>query len=357
MQDKYLNRDNAQKMLNTRPAGTSVNDALAELEKQGFKIEGYNDKSMAEKAVGLVGNMAKSAASDLVVRPVSRTTEAVTRTLFPDSMAAKGYESYADTNQPVDTGIAGIQVPQPGTGMQAVRNIAGETAQTATYLIPYSKVAGGVAGATGSNLLGQVAAGGIGGYSADIGSKLQDPNKTVGEALTPGLGTAIGVGIPLGFAGAQVAGRALKNTGTGIANKVLPIGEQEAGIMQNYLAKKPFLERVKGIIDGTGKEPITSGSTAVSQSLFGTKKMIGIQAKRAQDNLWNKVIQPKLDDAGVQVDMPKYFDTVEKQIIESTPEMTRQKALLNALDSFREDYAGINTVSLSKLQKLKEGWA
>lgn len=355
--DKFLNKDKTQAILDTRPAGVPINEALNALAKQGYTIEGFNDVSLAEKAGNVIGGLAKTVASDLVVRPVTRATEAVTRTMFPESLAAKGFESYADENKPVESGVFGIQVPQPGTGTQAIKNIAGETAQTASYLIPYGKVAGGVAGATGSKFLGQLAAGTAGGYTADVGMGLQDENQTVKEALTPGVGTAIGAGLPLGFAAAQVAGRTLQKTGQGMAGSVLPIGEQEAGIIQSYIAKKPFLERVTSILSGADNAPVTSGSTAVGQSLFGTKKMIGVQAKRAQDKLWNDFIQPRLDNAGVKVDLPEYFNSVEKKIIANNPEKARQNALLEALDSFREEYKGVSTIDPAYLQKLKEGWA
>lgn len=351
--DKYLNKDKTQAILDTRPAGIPINDALRALADQGFTIEGYNDVSLAEKAGNVVGGLAKTVASDLVVRPVSRATEAVTRAVFPNSMAAKGYESYADENKPVQTGVFGIEVPQP-TG---ARDIVGETAQTASYLIPYGKVAGGIAGTTGSKFLGQLGAGGAGGYLADVGMGLQDEGQTTKEALTPGIATAIGAGLPLGFAGAQVAGRTLQKTGQGLAGSVLPVNEREAGIIKSYLADKPFMQRVADVLKGTDNAPVTSGSTAVGQSLFGTKKMIGVQAERAQKTLWNDLIKPQLDNAKVQIDLPEYFNTVEKKIIEDTPELTRQKALLEALNSFKEDYAGMNTISLAKLQKLKEGWA
>lgn len=41
----YLNKDSAQQLLNTRPQGTSVQDALKALSDKGFTIEGYNDGS------------------------------------------------------------------------------------------------------------------------------------------------------------------------------------------------------------------------------------------------------------------------------------------------------------------------
>lgn len=41
----YLNRDSAQKILDTRPQGTNVQDALKVLADKGFIIEGYNDGS------------------------------------------------------------------------------------------------------------------------------------------------------------------------------------------------------------------------------------------------------------------------------------------------------------------------
>lgn len=341
--------------INDNASAKPVIDAMI---AKGARIEGINDVSIGEKALNFVGNVAKDAANTLVVTPVSRATEAVTRTAFPNSMAAKGYEAYADENQPIDSGILGMQVAQPGNNFeQGARTVTSDAAKSASYLIPYGKIAGGVAGATGSNLAGQMAAFGTGGYLSDVGNNLPDQNQSVGEALTPGMGTAVGMAIPLGVAGAKVTGRATQAAGTGITEAVLPRNMQEAGIVQAYKANVPFLQRVASVLGGTSKGPQTLGKTATEQGIVGTKTGIGIQAKRAGNKLWNTFIQPALDKAGAKISLPEYFNTIERKIIESTPEKTRQNALLDALNAFREDYKGVDIIDLPYLQKLKEGWA
>lgn len=356
--DKFLNKDKTQAILDTRPAGVPINEALSALAKQGYTIEGYNDVSLAEKTAKAVGGFA----NELLKAPGGLGESAIqaldTNVAKPIGQYIAGKiqgtpiaESLKGT-QPLVNAITTPQYETPKTAQEA----AGMGLQTASYLIPYGKVAEGIVGMTGSKLLGQVGAGVTGGYATDVAQNMQE-NKSAGETLTPGMGTVIGAAIPTGFAGAQVAGRALQKTGTGLAGSVLPVNEREAGIIKSYLADKPFMQRVADVLKGTDSAPVTSGSTAVGQSLFGTKKMIGVQAERAQKNLWNDLIKPQLDNAKVQIDLPEYFNTVEKKIIEDTPELTRQKALLEALNSFKEDYAGMNTISLAKLQKLKEGWA
>lgn len=59
MDNKFLNRQKAQSILNTRPQGTDVNSALKALANQGFTIEGYNDGSKGsinEKKKGIISN-------------------------------------------------------------------------------------------------------------------------------------------------------------------------------------------------------------------------------------------------------------------------------------------------------------
>ena len=59
MQDKILNREKTQAILDSRPDNVSIQDALGALAKQGFTIEGYNDKPVQNAASNVAG-MAKS---------------------------------------------------------------------------------------------------------------------------------------------------------------------------------------------------------------------------------------------------------------------------------------------------------
>jgi len=240
------------------------------------------------------------------------------------------------------------------------RQIVGEALQSASYLIPYGKVAGALGGGT----VGNVISGATGGYTADAGYGLTDKNQTVGEALTPGLGTALGAAIPSAAPLAQIGGRAISKVGSKMVESVIPTSSREAGILQTYKANNPFFKRVADVLSGTEKAPITAGKTALTtkqgqtmNGLFGTKSQIGVQAKRASDSLWTDVISPRLKESTKAVDLDGFFSKIENDIIEKTPELSRQKSLLEALQAIKEDYAGTKVVSLDKLQKLKEGWA
>lgn len=75
------------------------------------------------------------------------------------------------------------------TGGLTNREVLGSALSTATMFAP-------VAGKTAS-LGAKIATGATTGYGMDVGSKLQQENKTVGESFKPGLGTVVGGVIPL----------------------------------------------------------------------------------------------------------------------------------------------------------------
>jgi len=333
------------------PSMEDIDSAAKSLNLQPLSPETQNQPE--KKQDGFLKSIAKDVAGTLVVNPITRATEAVTRTLAPNSMAAKGFEQMQDEGQ--GQNVLGVNVPSIGNN--PTRQIAGEALKTASYLFPYGKAATAIGGAVGSKIAGNVASGAIGGFSADAGFGLTDESKTVGEALTPGLGTAIGGAIPLAGPIVRGAGRAIAKTGSKAVDVVIPNSAREAQILQTYKANNPFFKRVVDVLAGTEKAPQTASKTITEKGLMGTKSGIGVQAKRASGSLWNDVISPRLKQAEVQVDLPEYFNTIERKIVETTPEAGRQKTLLNALNSVRDDYAGTNAVSLEKLQKLKEGWA
>lgn len=317
---------------------------------------------------GLLKSIAKDVAGTLVVNPITRATEAVTRLVAPNSLAAQGYEQLQAEGKGQD--VLGVNVPSvKALGEGGGKQIVGEALKTASYLFPYGKVAQGVGGLAlgaskltptaiaASKIAGNVASGATGGYLADVGMGLTDSNQSVGEALTPGAGTVLGAAIPLAGPALRATGRATSKIGSKIGELGIPTTSREAQILQTYKANNPFFKRVGDVLAGTEKAPQTAAKTAVEKGLIGTKSGIGVQSKRAAGTLWNDVISPRLKASDQAVDLDGFFSKIENDIVTSTPEISRQKALLNALNSFKDDYAGINSVSLEKLQKLKEGWA
>lgn len=315
-------------------------------------IKKYQEQEQP-KQDGLLKSIIKDVAGTLLVKPAARTTEAITRTLAPESQAAKGYELMAQEDQAQN--IGGIEVPQL-TKENATREITGEALKTASYLFPYGKVAGLATGTLGK-VGGSIASGATGGYLADVGYGLTDKEQTVGQALTPGLGTALGVAIPATGATLRGVGKLTKKTGEKIAESVIPTSSREATILQTYKANNPFLKRVGDVLKGTEKAPQTVGRTAVEKGLIGTKSGIGVQAKRASDTLWKDIISPRLKTSEQAVDLDGFFTKIQDDIVKANPDPTRQKSLLEALNAIKEDFSGTKAVSVEGLQKLKESWA
>ena len=81
----------------------------------------------------------------------------------------------------------------------SMKEVVGSAIQTGANFIPGA--------GKGVGLGAKVALGGATGYAFDVGSKLQDKNKTVGESLIPGVGTAVGIALP-------IAGKLLGNLST-----------------------------------------------------------------------------------------------------------------------------------------------
>lgn len=96
--------------------------------------------------LGKVGNFAKEIVKDpiktLLVTPAARTTEAITRTVFPNSLAAKGYEAMSDAGESQNFKLpilGNIEVaPQKAFGQGGGEQIAGQALKSAAYLAPFA---------------------------------------------------------------------------------------------------------------------------------------------------------------------------------------------------------------------------
>lgn len=151
-----------------------------------------------------------------------------------------------------------------------------------------------------------------------------------------------------------IASSLLKVGGEALAKLPLSLNSKEAKLMQAYQANTPFWDRV---LSGNKGAPVTTPQTAFDKGIMGTESMIGVQAKRGASNLWDNMIKPALDGAKNKVNMSDFWNQAKEQIIKENPELSRQGSLLKALDSLMEDYKGVKSVTLKKLQTLKEGWA
>lgn len=161
----------------------------------------------------------------------------------------------------------------------------------------------------------------------------------------------------------ETAGKVLKGAGERAYRVVAPMEQSTAKALQSYQAAKPTLiERVSGLLSNESKTttltpPIRESASAARAGLAGTEWKLGVQAKKASTDLWEKTIKPSLATDKTPIYMPEFFNAVEKRIIAETPELSRRDALLNALSAIKDDYTHVNNVSLTKLQDYKAGWA
>lgn len=247
-------------------------------------------------------------------------------------------------------------------------------------------IVGGIAGSVGGAAVGGPVggfAGGVAGSGAGAAAgeaakeKLQGAKLSAGKIATQGaeFGALEAVGGPV----ASLAGKAIKGVGKTVAEAVIPKSMQEAGALQTYnAAKGSVLDRVGAFVEkhtpsvkdaagaaekaaGTATKkltkPVTAGATAFRKAIMGTESMMGVQAKRAQTKMWDKIIEPALKAHKGEIDMPAFFKEAEAKIAGENNDPTRRNMLMNALNAVKEDFKGVEKISAVQLQKYKEGWA
>ena len=182
-------------------------------------------------------------------------------------------------------------------------------------------------------------------------------------ALNTAIGTAqtgdIKDGLVIGAGGEALAfgGKILQQVGRGVYKLAIPLSAREAKIVQTYKANNTLTERFRDFSKGNSKAPVTAEETAFNKGLKGTQSMIGVEAKRNNQRLWDEVISPSLKKSEAKVNLNEFFQEAQENIVKNNPELTRQKALLNALEAVKDDYKGVDIISVEKLQDLKSGWA
>ncbi len=186
--------------------------SLQELQSMGATPVSAPTPTMTPEGDGFLKTLAKDAFKTLVTKPIARATELVGRTGILGDKIKTGYEEMSkdgDSQRILGTDVEAQKAFGDGGGKQ----IAGDALKTASYLFPYGTAAKAatiplskVATPALAKLGGYVASGATGGYLADVGYDLEE-GKSVGEALKPGMGTAIGAAIPLAGPAVRGVGR------------------------------------------------------------------------------------------------------------------------------------------------------
>lgn len=154
------------------------------------------------------------------------------------------------------------------------------------------------------------------GYGFDVSKNLQE-GKTGGEALKPGLTTAIGAGVPLVIGGIKIGATALKNSDT-------------AGRVVNSLIKPLQEDFAYG--KNPGKAIAEAGITANSLDELGSKVK---DAKIAAGQELGKITSSL--EGKATLDFSSASEAIDKAIEEAQKAPETNKALISRLQGVRSD--------------------
>ena len=304
------------RILNAQSSNTSLLPENITGRVLGLRKLNPPKESLGSKVVEFGKDVAKDALGTLLIKPAQRTTEAITRTLAPESQAAKGYELQAqegkgeDFNIPIlgKYNVATVKPWEQGGKEQ----IAGEALKAAAYLAPYGKIAKGISATTlGASKLtplalktakwaGELGAGAIGGGAFSAGGAMEAGLDTKDVLKQTALGVGLGVLAPVAFAG---AGRLLRgktkiptSVETNVVEKIIPesISKTQSTIVSNIhpSVKTPEVQaRIKRIVEQEqyqSESPLTFESTTATQR----KERILSQTEQHIDNVLNGKEQP-----------------------------------------------------------------
>lgn len=160
----------------------SVSDAVSALPS--------TSQASKPKERGLIESTVKRPFERLVLEPARRFGEAVgsLATPFMNDQQKSKFSQISQEDKSINIPILGeFKTRGVKPGMEGAKQIAGEAAETAGYLIPGAP--------KGASLGAKTAVGAGTGYAFDVGAKLQEGQK-VSDALTPGVGTAAGAILP-----------------------------------------------------------------------------------------------------------------------------------------------------------------
>jgi len=200
-----------------------------------------------------------------------------------------------------------VQIEDVGTGGLTNREVIGSAISTASLFVPGAP--------KGSNLLTRAAVGGAQGYAMDVGSKLQNNQLTYGEAFTPGIGTGIGVALPVVGA---ILGKTFKGLSKGLEKQNLRLTPNEKRLLgggkiddvvnfnsKNKLVGSPEqrLSKVSSILDDFERQ--------VEKKIAGQKTtFIKDQLKTQLDNIKNNYADDLAEAPGVS----SKIDSIIKQM-------------------------------------------
>ena len=222
--------------------------------------------------------------------------------------------------------LARSNAGRSGVGTPTAGELANAALNTGALLLPYGKVAGGVAKVAGkvlpkaaAKIAGVMGAGATGGYMVEAGGKLAE-----GEAPTPGLTTALGAVIP----GAISSASAIKKGASYLA-------KAEAPRIVNSLIKplkKDF---------SYGKNPgrVLTEEKIVANSFDDYVSKISDKRVEIGERLGN--VSSTLSGSGVTVDLSSKLAPIDEAISEAAKMPRDNASIIRRLQNLKDDLLGI----------------
>jgi hypothetical protein len=167
-----------------------------------------------------------------------------------------------------------------------------------------------------------------------------------------GVNAAVKTGVRAGEVASKAAqplGRGLEKVGERVAKSAIPLSKMEAGAVQSFKAKTPLMSRLAGA-EG---QPMTAGLTAFKEGFAGTEEMIGIQAKRLADDLWQNTVRPALKGIKTKINTTQAIKNAETNLLSKIKNPSRVAEIKDAFDALRADWKGLGTISHEFAQDVK----
>lgn len=321
-----------------------------------------------EEQPGIIKGIAQDITKTLITQPVVRTAQLATTVAEP-FLSPENQEKarkFSTSEQSIKYPLIGkVTVPAPGETMgETIREVVSQGAKTAAALLPYGKVAGAVEKVLPSvipKIVPKTISGATGGYSADLGYGLEDKNKTIKEAVTPGVGTVIGTALPF----------------IPLAKKFTPSKEKAINSLeQDYenwmsgttvgkkkIAKIETKTTTQNIAGTTGKTPMrTLAEQGIIPNRTGTKLDTFDQAQQYRQNITplREANREALKEVGLSSSLVKLDDLEQASIKQAStqrnidagraPKMVKE--IQNEFNLLREAYPD-GHIPLEKVDEIK----
>lgn len=210
---------------------------------------------------------------------------------------------------------------------ERLKQFTGEALKAGSYALPYGRIAK----AAGAGLKGLSVAGAVGGYTYEAGQKLSE-GRSVGEALTPGMTTAIGAAIPGGIA---ATGFMARQAGKGAGF----LASQATGLSPQTI--KTLITRPSAVTEAQRAELSSLDLAKQFQTKWKARKAELMSTGKGYDAIRNSGKTVDLGEDVAERVLGKYGLQVQNgKVVQTSKSQPIKDADVGELNSFLEIFGG-----------------